>query len=186
MDATKERVIDILFHSFYDNKSVNFVIKQDAKKNKRLRTLLEYSHFMGENFGKVILTEDQKACAILLDTRKKKTTLKAIIWDIKLAARCIGIGNLKKVMKRESAIKKAHPSGDFIHLWYIGVEPNNQGNGLGTNLMNEIIQEARSEGLPVYLETSNERNFPFYERLGFEKFSDLSNLGYPLRMYLLN
>lgn len=183
-DIDKSRIIDILCESFYDNKSVNFVVKQDHKKDKRLRVLMEYSYFIGENFGKIYLNDDKSACAILIDPSKKKTTFKSIVWDIKLLISCIGIANVSNVMKREKEIKKNHPTIDFIHLWYIGVSTNNQGKGIGTSLMNEIIQDYKKKNQPIYLETSTTKNFPFYERLGFEKVAEIDTLGYPLMMYL--
>ena len=49
----KNKVLDILYDSFYDNGSVNFVVKQDAKKDKRIKNLLEYSYYKGERFGNI-------------------------------------------------------------------------------------------------------------------------------------
>lgn len=180
----KNTVIEILQKSFNDNQSVNFVIKQDSKREKRLKKLMEYSVFQGVNFGEIYLTEDNQACAIVLDPKKKKTTLKSVLWDLKLVFGCMGVGNVSKVMKRESLIKKNHPNFDFLHLWYIGVNPDKQSKGLGTQLMKTIIEDAQLKGLPVYLETSTTRNFPFYENLGFERIAEMDSLGYPLKMYL--
>lgn len=137
----KNIVNEILLESFYDNKSVNFVVKQDGKKDERLKILMDYSIFMGENFGKIYLTVDNKACAIVLDPVKKKTTLKGIIWDIKLAFSVIGLGNVSKVMSRESILKKYHPKTPFMHLWYIGVKNKEQSKGLGSKLLQEIIND---------------------------------------------
>lgn len=180
----KQTVIDILHKSFMENKSVNFVVKQDSKRESRIRKLMEYSYYQGVNFGKIYLSKDQKTCAITLLPSKKKTTLKSILWDIKLVFGCMGISNVKKVLKREGEIKKYHPDFDFLHLWYIGVDPNFQGQAKGTEMMARIIYDAKELGLPIYLETSNERNFPFYEKLGFKMISELDSLGYPLKMYL--
>ena len=179
----KKIVNEILFESFYDNKSINFVVKQDEKKDKRLKKLMDYSIFMGENFGKIYLTDDKKSCAIVLDPSKKKTTLKAIIWDIKLAFGVIGIGNVGKVMNRESTLKKYHPKTPFIHLWYIGVRNQEQSKGLGSKLLNQIISDYPNKD--IYLETSTERNFPFYKKHGFKLVNDLvKDLGYHLHMYI--
>lgn len=179
----KERIIEILSDSFKDNKSTNFVLKQDKKTPKRLRNLIEYSLFYGENFGEVLLSEDRNSCTIILDTEKKKTTIKSTLWDLKLIFKCIGLGRVGSVLKRESLIKSHHPKEDFIHLWYIGVDPDQQGNGIGSKQLKEIIEMARSKGKAIYLETSTERNFPFYEKFGFEHVATIDQLGYSLRMY---
>jgi len=181
----KERIIEILSESFRDNKSTNFVIKQDHKREFRLRRLIEYSIFYGENFGEVFLTEDNNACYIILDTERKRTTLKSIIWDLKLIFQCIGLKNVRKVLKRESLIKSNHPKNDFIHLWYIGVHSSDQGKGLGTKQMKKIIDQARSQNKSIYLETSTERNFKFYKNLGFHEEVTIDQLGYSLKMFSL-
>lgn len=181
----KNHIINILTDSFQDNKSTNFVIKQDKKRAKRLRSLIEYSIFYGEKFGEVFLSEDKKACYIILDTEKKKFTWGSMIWDLLLVLKCIGISSVSKVMKRESLIKSHHPKEGFIHLWYIGVSPAKQGKGQGTKLMQKITEKAQSENKKIYLETSTERNFKFYESLGFREVVTFEELGYSLKMFSL-
>ncbi len=176
-------IIDILSSAFKDNLSTNFVIKQDSKKKIRLKTLIQYSIFYGQNFGKIYLSEDLSSCAIILNPKSKKITASTIIWDIRLIFKCIGLKNAYKVLKRESLIKSYHPKSDYLHLWYIGVSSNQQGNGLGTKLMKEILNDAKSLGKSIYLETSTVKNFKFYERLGFEEVTTINQLGYSLKMY---
>lgn len=183
-NTEKQIIVNILRKSFWDNKSVNFVVKQDNKREFRIKRLMEYSYFQGESFGKIYLSKDQNACAIVLIPSKKKTTLKAIIWDLKLVFGCMGLSKVSKVLKREGEIKKHHPDFPFLHLWYIGVNPEFQGQAKGTELMARIMHDAKELDLPIYLETSNPKNFPFYEKLGFTMISEMDNLGYPLKMYL--
>jgi ribosomal protein S18 acetylase RimI-like enzyme len=54
------------------------------------------------------------------------------------------------------------------HLTMIGVEPSQQGKGLGNLLLQPILARADAQGLPCMLESGNERNLTFYERIGFE------------------
>lgn len=177
-------VIEILCQSFKENKSVNFVVKQDQRKEKRLRTLMAYSYYQGSRNGKVYLNEDKTACAIILHSKKKKTSLQDIYWDLKLVIKCIGITRVLKVLKREALIKQNHPTFAFVHLWYIGVLPSQQGKGIGGKLMDELLNEAGKNSLPIYLETSTERNFKFYESLGFSLKNVVTDLGYKLHIYL--
>ncbi len=179
----KNRVIDILFETFYDNKSVNFVLKQDSKKDKRIRTLLEYSYFLGDKFGEIILTEDNSSCAIIIDPQKKRTTLQSLYWNIKIGIKSIGLRNLPKVLRRESILNKLHPNCPYVYLWYIGVNKNHQGNGKGTQLLNEITAKYLNNNRPIYLQTSTQRNFKLYEKLGFQLIAE-PDVGYPIKLYL--
>ncbi len=49
----------------------------------------------------------------------------------------------------------------------LGVEPEQQGRGLGSAMLAPLLARSRSQGLPCYLETFNPLNPPFYERHGF-------------------
>ena len=61
-----------------------------------------------------------------------------------------------------------HPTVTHWYLPMIGVDPARQGRGVGSALLKhalKIVDEAR---LPAFLESSNPRNVPLYERHGFE------------------
>jgi GNAT superfamily N-acetyltransferase len=61
-----------------------------------------------------------------------------------------------------------HPAEPHWYLPLLGVEPGLQGKGLGTALMQPILDLCDASGLPAYLEASAERNRDLYARLGFE------------------
>lgn len=54
------------------------------------------------------------------------------------------------------------------HLMMMGVEPSQQGKGLGGKLLQPSLARADAEGMPCILESGNERNLSFYKRCGFE------------------
>jgi len=124
--SDKNRVVDILTRSFDDNKSVNYIIKQDKKRVQRIKNLMDYSFEVCHMFGDVFLSDDKKACALIVLPDKKKTNLKSILLDLKLIISCIGMSNIKKAMVRESKIKKIHPEELMYYLWFIGVDPSEQ------------------------------------------------------------
>ena len=175
----KDRVVNILVNSFADNKSVNYIIKQDKKKPQRLLSLMEYSFDICYLFGDIFLSDDKKACALIVLPEKKKTTLKSIILDARMVISCMGFRDIKKVIRREAEITQNHPKRLIYYLWFIGVETNDQGNGIGSKLLEEVIQEGLSRNRPIYLETSTVKNIPWYERFGFTIYKEL-DFGYKL------
>lgn len=175
----RELVTGILIRSFVDNKSVNYIIKQDKKSEQRLKYLMEYSFDICNFFGDVFISDDRKACALIVKPERKKATVKAILLDIKMALSVIGLSSIKKAISRESAIKKIHPAVPLYYLWFIGVEPSQQGNGIGSKLLDEIIQKGLSEHRTICLETSTIRNIPWYEKHGFKTYREL-DFGYKL------
>lgn len=177
--ADRNRIIDILVKAFQENKSVNYIVRQDEKRLVRTRLLMEYAYFMCYNYGHVYLSEDKNACALVLFPHVKKTSLKGLYWDAKLVLKVMGIFNLLKVLKREGLIKKHHPKDPFYYLWFIGVDPLVQGQGLGSALMQQLVNEAESLELPFYLETSTLKNLSWYQKFGFQIYHELE-IGYRL------
>ena len=175
----KDKVIDILAKSFDDNQSVNYIVKQDKKRNQRIRKLMAYSFDICYLYGEVFLTDNKSGCALILLPDKKKNNLKSILLDIKLIASCIGISNIKKALNRESKIKEFQTKRLMYYLWFIGVDPIQQNKGIGSALIQEVIAEGNSIQRPVCLETSTLKNIPWYEKFGFQIYNEL-DLGYPL------
>ncbi len=82
-------------------------------------------------------------------------------------------------MSREAAINKIHPEGQIYYLWFIGVDPTAQNKGIGSKLLNGIIQEGLSQKRTICLETSTLKNIPWYEKHGFETYHEM-DFGYKL------
>ena len=53
------------------------------------------------------------------------------------------------------------------YLWGLAVDPDCQGQGIGSWLMKPGVKRAAQQGLPIYLETHDEKNVPFYQKRGF-------------------
>ena len=175
----REHIIDILSSSFDDNKSVNYIIKQDSKRRERLKKLMQYSFEYCRIFGDVFLTEDRKACALIIKPDEKKTSIKSVLLDAKLVFGVVGIGNIEKAIARESAIKRIHPDGKLYYLWFIGVDPLQQNKGIGSKLLDEVINRAQAHNRIICLETSTLKNIPWYEKFGFTVYKEL-DFGYKL------
>ena len=82
-------------------------------------------------------------------------------------------------------IDRAHPQEPHFYLNVLGVAPEAQGTGLGSRLLAPMLERCDREGVPAYLESSKQRNVPFYERHGFRVTGDVDMpLGGP-RLWLM-
>ncbi len=77
------------------------------------------------------------------------------------------VTNLRNTLKLLETVERLHPHEPHWYLASLGAAVEHQGQGVGTALMAPVLAHCDVEGLPAYLESSKERNVPFYERHGF-------------------
>ncbi len=175
----KEVVINLLARSFDKNQSVNYIIKHDKARQRRIEHLMEYSYKMCSRFGKIILSDDETACALLLYPDRKKIMIQSVVWDIQLIFRCMGIKKILSTLKRESLIKQVQPKELMTYIWFIGVDPQEQNKGKGSLLLKAILEESKEMNRIVCLETSTLKNLPWYQKFGFKIYC-VKDMGYKL------
>ena len=66
-----------------------------------------------------------------------------------------------------STLEKAHPKEPHYYLEFLGTDPAHQGKGVGSALLQPVLDRCDAEGVGAYLESSKESNVPFYARHGF-------------------
>jgi ribosomal protein S18 acetylase RimI-like enzyme len=64
-------------------------------------------------------------------------------------------------------IERAHPREPHYYLAVLGTDPDAQGRGIGSALLQPVLQTCDRDEIPAYLESSKERNIDFYARHGF-------------------
>jgi GNAT superfamily N-acetyltransferase len=64
-------------------------------------------------------------------------------------------------------IEERHPRAPHWYLAVLGTDPERQGEGLGSALLQPVLEECDRLEIPAYLETGTERNVQFYTRHGF-------------------
>jgi ribosomal protein S18 acetylase RimI-like enzyme len=72
-----------------------------------------------------------------------------------------------QVTSKAYAVFEDWPS-PWRHLAMLGVDPDRQGQGLGSVLLEHILADASAAGEPLGLMTTRERNVSFYRRAGLE------------------
>jgi ribosomal protein S18 acetylase RimI-like enzyme len=93
---------------------------------------------------------------------------------------------LQRALRTQLQIESLHPkSPKHWYLGYLGARRANQGQGLGSQLLREVLTKADADGVPAYLESSNERNVPLYERHGFKVVDETRALGKGPKIYLM-
>jgi len=74
----------------------------------------------------------------------------------------------------ETDRKKHMQDIPYIYVMIVGVSPKFQGQGFGGKLLRGVIKESEKRGVPVYLETSTEKNAAMYNHFGFKTLAEIN------------
>jgi ribosomal protein S18 acetylase RimI-like enzyme len=91
----------------------------------------------------------------------------------------IGLERARSRGELSALMAEHHYPDEHFYLPFVGVDPARQGRGHGVEVMRPVLDLCDHNRIPAYLESSNPRNIPFYERLGFEITSQFSATGGP-------
>lgn len=175
----RRHAVNILCQSFIDvliPNSINFIVKNSGNRSKRLKALMEFQFDLSMLDGNVFLSDDGTGCILYLN--KTKFSFNKLILELKLLFTCIGLDQMFKVLKREKLLQSFHPTEEFIHLWLMAVIPEQQGKGVGTQLLKESLTIYKNQ--LIYIETTTPENRAFYTQNGFIIFHETFELDYPL------
>lgn len=84
-----------------------------------------------------------------------------------------------RAMRLGEAMSTHHPKEPHYYLATLATDPVHQGRGIGSALMQPILERCDKERLPAYLESSKRENIPFYTRHGFEVTGEIEVPGGP-------
>ncbi len=141
----------------------------------RARNFSEYCELWiagGFRFGQVYTTSDQSGVSIWLPPGRTHLSaweyigLGGGIWFFRMGWKACVVQ-----AKCELYTTKVHEAilpGPHRYLWGLAVDPDCQGRGIGTSVMQPGLDQADQQNLPCYLETNAEQNIPFYLKRGFE------------------
>lgn len=120
------------------------------------------------------ITEDGKSVAIWYRPGRSMGTHSLIRYGALWLPLQIGLKPFSKLLQvsgwSEAINKKLMGKEKHFYLFAVGTDPTSQGQGLGSKILQKTLDQADAEGFPCYLDSSNEKNNPFYEKLGFITF----------------
>jgi ribosomal protein S18 acetylase RimI-like enzyme len=157
-----------LRRSFWDDPFMGYLLPDGvAGREKRMEGLMRMEAEPTIPEGTVFTSTDGDAAAIWKAPGKWKMGGTEMVKQLPLAMSVLR-GGLVRGLGALTMMEKKHPTEPHWYLAVLGTVPEAQGKGKGTSVMQPILDRCDDEGLPAYLESSKERNVPFYERHGFK------------------
>lgn len=96
-----------------------------------------------------------------------------------------GLGAALRFARIDHEMRKRHPHYRHWYLWFLGVEPACQGQGLGSVLLRSLSGKAEADGVPCYLETDKPSSVKIYERHGYRVEAEEVLPGVALRLWFM-
>ncbi len=173
---------EILARAFHDDPLSVYLVPDDAKRARLLPWLYERIVRYGAMYNGELLSTSlpfplgkgpgvrSDAVAVWMPPGLAHTPVLRLVraglafTPIKFGLNTIGRFIAANTVERLRAKLAPEP---HWYLWVIGVEPERQGQGLGSSLIEPMLQRADAEGAHCYLETHKKRNVAFYIKHGY-------------------
>ena len=90
-----------------------------------------------------------------------------------IIAKSVAAAKKSHLMAIVEEMGRYHPKEAHWYLPFIGVDPAQQGKGLGAALLKPVLSKCDETRLPAYLESTNPKNRTLYERHGFRAVGEI-------------
>lgn len=182
-------VVDILVEAFepLDNdNSINFVVKQDDRRMERMHVLMGYLFDKAMRSGEVFLSDNRASCLLISYKYKEVFSWASFKSDVQLVTKCIGIGRVSKVLKRQKIIKRNYPKTNHIRPMIFAVKNGYKGTVTAAKLIMQVFKDFEKNELPVIVDTASEEHVRLYQKFGLKVFNKEESLGFPIYLLRMN
>jgi len=162
----RERLAQVLTRAFHDDPLVCWVFDRQAQRERSLVRFFRW--WVGRLIDQDVTwtTDDAAGAAVWALPGQWRSSP---VQELRLAASvATGVRHPVSAIRGITRVENKHPKGPHMYLAMLGVDPSQQGRGLGSALITPGLEMCDEERWPAYLETAKERNVDFYGRLGFE------------------
>ena len=159
-----DAVLDTLMLAFSTDPCLRYLLWSPAAFFKGFRPFATGMGGAAVGQGTAWLADDGAAAALWLPpgVSSDRDAMLAVIGELAREEKLPVLGEVGETMAAY------HPEEPHWYLAMIGVDPARQGRGYGSAILKESLKRCDEEGVMAYLESSNPKNVPLYERYGFE------------------
>lgn len=170
------RVAALLARAFHEDPLMVYGIPDPEARTRLLPKLIGLNVRYGCRYGMVYVTAAGDGAAIWLPPGRTRYTawrmLRAGMFAAPLVVPWAAVGRLSGAEAYTARLHRRLAPREHWYLAQIGVEPERQGQGIGSALMRPMLDMFETDRVACYLETSKEANVPFYAHRGFVVVAD--------------
>ena len=163
----------VLSKAFKDDPFNTYAFPDPEERAKKMPYAYQFLLRYYISYGRCYITSPKvEGVAVWIHSNNLRTSFwRMIISGAIWPAVKMGMDTSKRMQVLTNYIEKKHRQLVPDKHWYlflIGVDPEYQGKGYASKLLNGMLSEIDKEGLSCYLETEVKKNVPIYQHFGFD------------------
>jgi len=169
----------ILTRVFKENAINVYVFPKPEERMEKMPYVYQFLLRYNLLYGRVFATSTQlEGVAVWVHSDNRGTSswrilVSGAIWP----AIKMGVETGRKLEELDEYVNRKHCELVTAKHWYLyllGVDPQYQGKGYASQLLNGMLSETDKEGLPCFLETQGSQNVSMYQHFGFKVVDELT------------
>lgn len=158
----------VLAAAFADDPLWEWIAPDPTRRRRHVAPLFGEVIRSRVDAGWATVTEDRSGAAVWAGPGRWKASAAE---QRRMALPFLRVAGARRIRSRLEALSRLeaiHPTEEHWYLEIVGVDPSQRGRGIGSAVIAPMLERCDAEGLPAYLESSNEANLPLYARFGFD------------------
>ena len=186
----KKNAAEVLSAAFFDYPMFTFYFPDPKRRSRYLPWYLENVLNCALRYGEVYTNAELSGVIFSLPPGHTQISLWEYIQNgFVLTPFFLGLRNYVRSMDCEDFVASTHEKimqdRPHYYLWGLAVDPARKRKGVGTALMEFFMKKTDIAGKSIYLETHDENNVAYYQRLGFNLVCTDAILKYDLRIWCM-
>ncbi len=163
----RDAVVRVLVRSFDADPVANYLLRQDKHRDRAFELCFGafFSH-MCQPYGEVWMEDDGRGAALWTPPGCWDAGWRRVLM-VPTLIQAVGVSRLPFAIRATGRAQKHHPKEPHFYLFALGVSPTHQGCGIGSALLQAVLERCDAARAPAYLEASTTQSARLYERHGF-------------------
>ena len=160
-------IAGVLSRAFHDDPVFGWWIPDDERRRQTLPGFFEFDTNGQLRYDEVYVDGDGVGTAIWvppMDSPADEAEAEAFgRWMEEM----VSVDEAGRVFELLALFEEHHPHEPHYYLDFMGVEPERQGQRIGSALLTPVLERCDHQRIPAYTEATSPRNRRLYERHGF-------------------
>lgn len=175
LNQRERKIVESLALAFRDNERIQRLVGNPyISVQSGIKSIMSYAYLMVKKANGFVEAPFRSTFLLFYRKSELKFSIGDRIRYFYLAIQVIGLMQLKKTFLRERRLKKIREEemlrqgdADFLYIWFLAQRKEEKSLKGLFEVKQHVVDESERLQLPVYMETTEKRLVPLYQRHGF-------------------